>query len=111
MSMNVQLVRQVGINRERLYESLGERIRQERSARAMKQAELAARVGLSRTSITNVECGRQALSLHQLVEFAFALGVEPTDLMPAVNEVREKRDQIYSTELLELVSKLKHRTS
>jgi transcriptional regulator with XRE-family HTH domain len=46
------------------------------------QAELARRVGLSRTSITNIECGRQAITLPVLVELALALDIEPAALVP-----------------------------
>jgi transcriptional regulator with XRE-family HTH domain len=39
----------------------------------MTQAQLAARVGLSRTSITNIERGGQVLLVHQLVAISEAL--------------------------------------
>jgi len=65
-----------------IYGSLGGKIRHERVKLEINQDELARRVGLSRTSITNVELGRQGLAVHQLFEFADALGVEPCDLLP-----------------------------
>lgn len=66
-----------------IYGDLGGLIRRERSKQQINQEELARRVGLSRTSITNVELGRQGLAVHQLFEFADALGIEPCDLLPA----------------------------
>ena len=41
-------------------------------------------MGLSRTAITNIECGRQRLLVDQLVEIARTIGVPPADLLPAV---------------------------
>ncbi len=48
----------------------------------MSQATLAVSVGLSRTSITNIELGRQHVPLHTLYEVASALGVEPSQFLP-----------------------------
>lgn len=48
----------------------------------MTQDQLAERVGLSRTSITNIEQGRQHVSLHQLYAIAEALQVSPEILLP-----------------------------
>lgn len=55
----------------------------------LTQERLAARVGLSRTSIVNVEAGRQRVPLHQLYRIAGALGMEPADLLPPAPEVDE----------------------
>jgi len=48
----------------------------------MSQQAFAKAVGLSRTSITNIERGRQPISLHTLYFMADILGVEPSDLLP-----------------------------
>lgn len=52
----------------------------------MTQEKLGRVVGLSRTSITNIEKGRQHVSLHQLFAIAEALRVRPAALLPAVGE-------------------------
>ena len=62
-------------------EELGERIRGAREGK-MTQAVLGSHVGLSRTAITNIECGRQRLLVDQLVEIASALGVPAAKLLP-----------------------------
>jgi len=62
---------------------LGDRIRDARAGK-MTQASLGSRVGLSRTAITNIECGRQRLLVDQLVDIANALGVSPASLLPTV---------------------------
>lgn len=64
------------------YRELGRLIRERRKAISMSQATLAGHVSLSRTSITNVELGRQHLSLYMLFVFAKALGVEPQTFLP-----------------------------
>ena len=66
-----------------LYEEVGGRIREARMAKDVTQEGLAKRVGLTRTSITNVEAGRQKLLLHTLVEIAEALGVDVRELLPS----------------------------
>ena len=48
----------------------------------MTQDRLGTLVGLSRTSITNIEKGRQHVSLHQLYRIADVLGVTPDMLLP-----------------------------
>jgi transcriptional regulator with XRE-family HTH domain len=48
----------------------------------MTQVAFAKAVGLSRTSITNIESGRQPVSLHTLYSMADILGLEVGDLLP-----------------------------
>ena len=48
----------------------------------MTQEKLGRMVGLSRTSITNIEKGRQHIALHQLFDLANALNVQPHVLLP-----------------------------
>ena len=52
-----------------------------RQERGMTQAELAARLSLGRTSITNLEKGQQSPPLSMLPEIASALGVDPLRLI------------------------------
>ena len=52
----------------------------------MTQEKLGRLVGLSRTSITNIEKGRQHVSLHQLFAIAEALRVRPEALLPSAGE-------------------------
>ena len=73
---------------QKFYRELGDRIRQhrERRGQAMTQEQLGRRVKLSRTSIVNIEKGRQHLAAHQVYIFAEALKVRPDDLLPTVAE-------------------------
>jgi transcriptional regulator with XRE-family HTH domain len=64
------------------YEELGRRLRKARRAADLTQEAVGRRVGLSRTSITNIERGAQHISAHQLVELAAAVRVTPAKLLP-----------------------------
>lgn len=48
----------------------------------MTQEELGRQVGLTRTSITNIERGRQRVQVHTLYAIAGALRVQPAELLP-----------------------------
>jgi transcriptional regulator with XRE-family HTH domain len=48
----------------------------------MTQEALAKKVSLTRTSIINIEKGRQQILLHNLVDIARALQVSPAELIP-----------------------------
>lgn len=65
-----------------VYEQLGQRIRARREEQGISQTKLSASVKLTRTSISNIENGRQHLPLHTLYRFARALGCRPHDLLP-----------------------------
>ena len=65
-----------------LYEEIGKAIRRERTRQKRSQDELARAVHLSRTSITNLESGRQQVPLHTLYEIAFALGRDVQHFLP-----------------------------
>lgn len=63
------------------YRRFGETFKQHRERRKLTQDDIAKAVGLSRTSITNIECGRQKLLLHQVFDLAAAVGVPPSALL------------------------------
>jgi transcriptional regulator with XRE-family HTH domain len=70
------------MNQRQFYAEVGRRIRLARKACTLTQESLASRVSLTRTSITNIEQGRQKFPLHMLAELADALQVAPTALLP-----------------------------
>lgn len=72
------------------YAEVGQRIRHARDQRGLTQEGLATLVALTRTSITNIEKGRQKLLLHTLVDLATALQVTPADLLPPVTNAGEQ---------------------
>lgn len=69
---------------EAVHVAIGARIRMLRETLGLSQAELAERTSLDRTSITNIEGGRQRLLLQTVEEFAKALGVAPKHLMKGI---------------------------
>lgn len=77
------------------YEEVGRRIRDARKRRKppITQEMLAHMVSLTRTSITNVEKGRQKFLLHTLADIAAALHVEPASLLPPSSAESEHLDE------------------
>lgn len=72
-----------------IYKEFGRRLRHARKAAELTQEALADGVGLSRTSITNIEKGRQRIPLHALFLLASAVGVPPAALLPERKETRK----------------------
>src|SRR5205807_1101281 len=72
----------------RFYKLLGARIARLRSSARLTQAELAERIGSARTSVTNLERGRQQMPLHQLLRIAEVLQVDLKELIPSRSEVQ-----------------------
>lgn len=56
------------------HEALGQQIRALRRMRGVTQQALAQRVGLSRTSVTNIELGRQPVTVEMFYRITAALG-------------------------------------
>ncbi len=50
--------------------------------KGLTQEKLAKAVGLQRTSMTNIEGGRQPLAVDVFVQLASVLGCEPAELLP-----------------------------
>ncbi|MGI9628384.1 MAG: helix-turn-helix domain-containing protein [Longimicrobiales bacterium] len=75
-----------------LYKLIGERVRTRRAG--LTQTDLAKRVGLGRTSITNLESGTQRMPLHYLVRIAEALDCDVCELVPSRKELQDGGAQI-----------------
>ena len=67
---------------QRLYAEFGRLLREHRTKARLSQQVVADRVGLSRTSITNIEIGRQHIPLHMLYELAYAVHTTLENLLP-----------------------------
>lgn len=76
---------------EPFYVGFGLKVRTLRTARKMKQDDLAKSVvpPLTRAAIANIEGGKQRVRAHTLWEIARVLGVSPVELVP--NEEDEKK--------------------
>lgn len=79
----------------KFYRVFGTKLRKARKSAGLTQEALADRVKLSRTSITNIELGKQHIPLHMLETFASAVGVQPCALLP-----EKKTDQVLSEKLV-----------
>lgn len=65
-----------------VYLEFGRRLRRARVTAGLTQSELAGRLNLSRTSITNMERGTQPVALHTLLRLASAVGIPASDMLP-----------------------------
>ncbi len=71
-----------------LYLTIGERIRENRIEKNLKQSDLAERVEINRTSISNIEKGRHQPPLHLIYKISEALEIDIQKLLPALDELR-----------------------
>lgn len=67
-----------------VYERFGEAVRDARVELGIRQEDLGLKIGLSRTSVVNIEQGRQRVMLDDLFVFAKALRVSPQKLLTAI---------------------------
>jgi transcriptional regulator with XRE-family HTH domain len=75
------------MNPESLHKRIGLFIAARRNSLDMKQEQLAASVGISRASVANIERGRQSVLVHHLYAIAKALGLQPSELLPQIDDV------------------------
>src|SRR6266508_7019049 len=75
------------IDEEVLYQHIGTTLRQRRRELGLSQAQLAEAVGILRTSITNVEAGRQRVPLHVLYQICAMLKIEVAAVIPPISHV------------------------
>lgn len=69
---------------DEIYKAFGRSVAARRRELDLTQAKLAARVGMSRASIANIESGRQNVLLHHVYSLASALAVAKlSDILPA----------------------------
>ncbi len=61
-------------NQSKMYRNIGFQIKELREAAMMTQGQLAGKVRIKRTSICNIEAGRQRLPIHLLMDIGRALG-------------------------------------
>lgn len=73
-----------------LYEIIGHRISELRKLNNHNQQQLADKIGLGRSSIANIESGRQQVSLHVIYRISQVYNAEVHSLIPKVSEVASK---------------------
>ncbi|WP_367391884.1 helix-turn-helix domain-containing protein [Lewinella sp. LCG006] len=77
-----------------LYNWIGNEVSKLRRKKRLSQAKLAELTGLSRSSVSNIEKGRQQSPLHVLWQIAEVLGVPITDIIPTNNEHETTLDDL-----------------
>ena len=70
------------MDEESINKAFGVRLGAERRRSLLTQEDLARRVGIGRTTVANIERGRQSVSVPLLYRLASALGVAPESLLP-----------------------------
>jgi transcriptional regulator with XRE-family HTH domain len=75
-----------GVDEHAFNAEVGRKIRFARGRAELTQGALARLAGLTRGSITNIESGVQTPPLYRLARIAAALRVEPSDLLPRLEE-------------------------
>ena len=58
------------VDQDLIYEQIGREIAQYRTSIGLSQADLARSIGLTRSSISNIEKGRQKMLVHTLLELS-----------------------------------------
>lgn len=81
-----------------LYRQIGERLRRVRGEIGVTQEQLAGAVGVLRTSITNIEAGKQKPPLHLLYKICATLGIEMTSVLPANSDVINTAEELVDVE-------------
>jgi len=79
---------------EKLYQMVGERIRNNRKRLNLSQAQLADKLNISRASVVNIEAGRQRPPLHLLWRIAEDLGTDLIKLVPSREEYVSSNEPI-----------------
>ncbi len=87
-----------------LYGIIGKRISELRKLNNDSQLALATKIKLKRSSISNIESGRQQVSLHLLYRIAQIYNTEVFNLVPKVSEVASKVSLEF-TELNDILEK------
>ncbi len=82
------------------YKEIGRRLKKARKINGLTQEQLARVVGMSRTSISNIEAGIQGMSVETLYALADAIGKEPGDLLPP-------RPKLLQEEVVRVISNAK----
>ncbi|MHC1558192.1 helix-turn-helix domain-containing protein [Actinomycetospora sp. C-140] len=79
------------------YRRLGRRVRDARIEAGLSQAALADALQLTRSSVANLEGGRQRIQAHTLVTLAKALAVDPQSLLPEEESISDPRSTVPSS--------------
>lgn len=90
-----------------LYENLGQQIRSAREVRGLSQQEVANVIGLMRSSVANIEGGRQRITVHSMIAVCQALDLDPADVVTRAMEGAEPFTSAIPAEVKNSTEKLR----
>jgi transcriptional regulator with XRE-family HTH domain len=73
------------------YRDVGERVKEARATANLTQLNLSKKSGLTRSSIANLEAGRQRVQIHVIALIADTLGVDISSLLPPSFDAASRR--------------------
>jgi len=85
------------IERKLFYTLIGGKIKSARNKANLNQSELAEEAGISRLTLANIESGKQKPSIHIIWDIGESLGLNPQNLIPDLNEIRDISNSDYFT--------------
>ena len=74
------------LNQDKLYTTIGARVKALRNQAELSQDQLADRLGLLRTSVSNIESGKKRLTIARLYRLSAALGSDLSEILPPVKD-------------------------
>jgi len=74
---------------------IGTTIERLRTERDINQTEFARKMNVSRSSIVNMEVGRQSMSIDKIIQAAIILDVEISEILPSKEWYAENKDKIF----------------
>lgn len=74
------------IDDARLYKEIGQRLRGHRRRVKRSQGEVAEALGIVRSSLANIEAGRQRLTIHTLYRICAELNISASEALPSVSD-------------------------
>ena len=91
--------------RQELYKLIGRNIgRYLKGFKSMSQANFVEEIGMgNRATLSNIIAGRQQVSIHLLFDIAKGLNLNPSDLLPSIEEIEQniKNENIQYNSILE----------
>jgi len=86
----MNIMKLMAVDEDALYRWIGDRLKKRRLELHLTQDDIASRVGVLRTSITNIEAGRQKTPLHVLYGLCEALDLDIALVVPPSSEVSRR---------------------
>lgn len=86
-----------------VYVWISKHLKERRTALKLTQQEVAARTELTRTSLANIEAGRQHPPLHIIYQLCEVLDIEPSDMLPPKRMLEKVRTLRFSSDQEEVL--------